>query len=133
MSQFWPEDIFSWALIPWCGVLMSPLGPKGPILVPCGTLAFLLTFSSKSADEPRMSYLARKHFSLALMSLGLGPNGSQGPYFGHILKMCNVCIFIAPNTQLGLGFIGKKQLIRAEISNNSLIQFHVGRRDIKSF
>ena len=72
---------------------MGSWGPKGPILVPCGTLAFLLTFSSKSADEPRMSYLARKHFSLALMSLGLGPNGSQGPYFGPMWNMAFLLTF----------------------------------------
>ena len=58
---------------------MGSWGPKGPILVPYGTLVFLLIFSSKlaamSLDE---LILARKHFSPALLSMGRGPNGLLG-------------------------------------------------------
>ena len=58
---------------------MGSWGPKGPILVPYGTLVFLLIFSSKlaamSLDE---LILARKHFLPALLSTGRGPNGLLG-------------------------------------------------------
>ena len=37
---------------------MGSWGPKGPILVPYGTLVFLLIFSSKlAANEPTLKYL----------------------------------------------------------------------------
>ena len=73
---------------------MGSWGPKGPILVPYGTLFFLLIFSSKlaamSLDE---LILARRLLFMGLNSLMWGPNeplGSQGPYFG---PMWNIGLF----------------------------------------
>ena len=76
---------------------MGSWGPKGPILVPYGTLVFLLIFSSKlaamSLDE---LILARRHLFMGLNSLMWGPNeplGSQGPYFGPMWNMAFLLTF----------------------------------------
>ena len=59
---------------------MGSWGPKGPILVPYGTLVFLLIFSSKlAANEPRRVNLARKHFPWPYRPWGGVLMSSWGP------------------------------------------------------